>query len=140
MFAPTASDNYKIANSYLSLEDANDILRGQKDFNYWNELAQEAKEALLINSSFAIDGAISHKGKKTDEEQLLKYPRDGEEDVQLAIKIATAILALKVAKNKDDVKSETIGKLSKVYRDSAKESDILIYLNPFKARVVKIFQ
>ena len=141
IFVPFTQENYEIANSYLSIADADDIILKQSNAENWEDATDEVKQMLLIQSSFAIDGALMYQGAKTSENQLLKYPRDGVYTLPQNIKFATALTALKFS-NDDifkNVKSEMIAKHMTVYFEKAEiDDDVLVFLKPLRATTIKV--
>ena len=126
---------------YLAPQEADNLLRGQKNSNIWLDLVDEDKENLLTIASYAIDGANMYKGK-TPQGQELKFPKDYMvAGIPLAIKLATALLAFDYAKDttSKNIKSEEISKLKVEYfKDVAIKKDILLLLEPFVARTVRL--
>jgi len=141
IFVPHTETDYEIANSYLSVADADDIISKQNSSENWQGLDNPTKEMLLMQSSLAVDGAFMYAGAKTSSNQLLKYPRNGATSLPANIKFATALTALKYS-NDDvfkNIKSEMIGKHLTVYFENKEiGDDVLAFLKPLKATTVKI--
>lgn len=141
IFVPYTELNYEIANSYLSVADASDIISKQNNSATWTALASETKEMLLMQSSLAVDGALSYKGVKTSETQLLKFPRDGVYTLPRNIIFAVAMTALKYS-NDDIFKGISREKISKheteYFESKEIAPDILAFLKPLRANTIKV--
>jgi hypothetical protein len=141
LFIPYTEENIKIANSYLSVAEADSILQHQTDSSIWNSYSNETKEIMLIKSSVAIDGAIMYQGTKTDSEQVLKFPRNGSTTIPLGIKMAVAALCLRYSNTEafKNITSETISKLSITYKPNKNglDDEIMAFLKPFKCSTIK---
>lgn len=141
VFVPHTEVDYEIANSYLSIADADAIISKQRNSAKWQGFNDETKEMLLMQSSIAIDGALMYQGAKTSEAQVLKFPRDEALALPRTIGFATAITAL-LFSNDDifkNISREKIGKHETEYF-AGKEIDdsVLVYLKPLKATTVKL--
>lgn len=77
------------ANSYASEAEASAWFEALPAFyTYWNTtINQQARYTLLINAARAID-RMGFLGGKTDDDQFLEFPRDG--DLELDVKIKQA--------------------------------------------------
>lgn len=143
IFVPYTEEDIETANSYLNIEDADQIIEKQRRNTAWANFDDETKEMLLVQSSLAVDNALMYQGAKTTETQLLKFPRDESVVLPLQIKFATAFTAL-LYSNDDifkNVKREKIAKHETEYfGDKATEIDasVLAYLQSLRARTVKI--
>lgn len=147
MFTPYTEDDFEIATSYLSVDEADEIIAGQKMNTNWNNLDDDVKKILLIQSSLAVDGALMYYGVKVSDNQILKFPRkkiDDEDNkvIPLNIKFATASLCLKYSNDEafKNVTSETISKLTRVFEASSNDIglEILALLKPLKASTVRL--
>ena len=141
IFIPFTADDAEIATSYLSLEDADKIISKQTNSDNWNDADDEVKKMLLMQSSYAVDGAVKYKGTKTSSTQLLEFPRNGETTIPNNIKFAVALTAMKIS-NDDifkNIKSETIAKHTTEYFAKVEiDDDVLIFLKPLRATTIAI--
>lgn len=141
LFVPHTENDYEIANSYLNVADADDIIIKQSNSSAWQALATETKEMLLMQSSLAVDGALMYAGAKTLDTQLLKFPRNELLTLPRNILFATAMTALSYS-NDDifkNIKREKIAKHETEYfAKSTISDDILAFLNPLRATTLKI--
>jgi hypothetical protein len=143
IFVPHTEADYETANSYLNVEDADQIISKQRNNATWNGFDDETKEMLLIQSSLAVDGAMMYQGAKTSADQVLKFPRCELLTLPLQIKFATAFTALLYSNDKifKNVKREKIGKHEKEYfegLDVKVDASVLAYLEPLRATTVSI--
>ncbi|MDY0193576.1 MAG: hypothetical protein RBR93_08615 [Aliarcobacter butzleri] len=142
IFIPFTETNADIANSYLSVADADEIILKQTNSDNWNDATNETKQMLLIQASYAVDGAITYKGTKTSSTQLLNYPRDGNLTLPNNIILATALTAMKIS-NDDifkNIKSETIAKHTTEYFAKVEiDDDIMVFLKPLRATIIPVF-
>jgi hypothetical protein len=145
IFVPSTENDYVIATSYLSVTEANELINAQRNSDEWGLLTLEDKEIALNQSSLAVDGVYAYKDLKTDDSQLLKFPRNGAVVIPASLKYAVALLALKYSKGEDsrDIKSEKIGKLSwtfggEQHGKNGMTQEILSFLKPLKAKGVRI--
>jgi hypothetical protein len=143
LLVPSTAIDYVTANSYLSIEEADEIILAQQGSNAaWDCLDDPTKSIILIQSTLAVDGAFAYKGKKTDPVQLLRFPRSGSVTVPVNLKFAEALVAMDFSNEKafDGVKSEKISKMSWVF-DKSKEGvtqKVLAFLRPFRTKTVQI--
>ena len=142
LFIPYTKENFEIANSYLSVEDADALIAGQNNNSVWNTYTDEVKQTMLIQSSLAVDGALMYQGSKTSPLQVLKFPRDGSYTIPPNIKFAVVFMCLKYSNDKafKNITKETISKLSWEFKNAnvAIGDDVLAYLKPLKATSVKV--
>jgi uncharacterized protein YehS (DUF1456 family) len=142
IFIPFTETNADIANSYLSVADADEIILKQTNSDNWNDATNETKQMLLIQSSYSVDGAITYKGTKTSSTQLLNYPRDGNMTIPNNIILATALTAMKIS-NDDifkNIKSETIAKHTTEYFAKVEiDDDIMVFLKPLRATIIPVY-
>jgi hypothetical protein len=135
---PSTDQSFTGANSYISATQASEIIKDSD----WDGLAGGIKESLLIRASGLVDGFMQYQGKRTDDNQLLKFPRDGKKTIPAGVQYATALLAQRISE--DDafkgLKSEKIGKLAWEFKDGNQEigEEIATFLNRFKMRSIKI--
>lgn len=142
LFIPYTKENFEIANSYLSVEEADALIAGQKNNEVWNTYTDEVKQIMLIQSSLAVDGALIYQGSKTSPLQILKFPRNGSYTIPINIKFAVIFMCLKYSNDNafKNITKETISKLSFEFEnsDNAIGEDILAYLKPLKATSIKV--
>jgi len=141
IFIPFTETDYEIANSYLSVLDADAIILKQTNSENWNNATNDIRQMLLIQASYAVDGAITYKGTKTSSNQLLNYPRNGDMILPNNIKLATALTAMKIS-NDDifkNIKSETIAKHTTEYFTKMEiDDDVLVFLKPLRATTIAV--
>ena len=141
LFVPHTTDDYEIANSYLNVADADDIIAKQSNSSVWQALDTPTKEMLLMQSSLAVDGALMYAGAKTSSNQLLKFPRNELLTLPRNILFATALTALKYS-NDDifkNIKREQIGKHeTEFFAKVSIDDDVLVFLKPLKATTLKL--
>ena len=131
------------ANSYVTADFA-DAYFAERGEASWAELSDEEKEFALTKATDFIDASFKWRGKRSTQEQPLKFPRvdlvdtDGYEvvGVPAAIKQAVCEAALMVKDGKElfltknengAVTSETIGSLSFSYDNSKLKDDVSLY-------------
>lgn len=147
IFVPYTEADYEIANSYLSIEDADDIILKQANSEAWDILEDEDKQMLLMQSSLAVDGAFMYQGAKTSSNQILKFPRNESLVLPQNIKFATAMMCLDYSNDEvfKNIKREKISKHETEYfsnsdnlTNGAVNSGIVAFLRPLRATTVKI--
>jgi len=147
IFVPHTEPDYEIANSYLSVAGADEIILKQGNSEAWQELDDSTKEMLLMQSSLAVDGVFMYAGAKTSENQILKFPRNELLTLPRNIKFATAMICLDYANDEifKNIKSEQIAKHKTEYFSNSENltngivsSNIMAFLNPLRATTVKI--
>lgn len=142
IFIPFTAEDAEIATSYLSLEDANKIISKQTNSDNWNDADDEVKKMLLMQSSYAVDGAVKYKGTKTSSTQLLEFPRNGETIIPNNIKFAVALTAMKIS-NDDifkNIKVETIAKHTTEYFAKVEiDDEVMIFLKSLRATTIPVF-
>jgi hypothetical protein len=76
-------------NSHITLADAETLMLERLDLDgIWSNASDIQKTAALIQASRQISNEILY-GNKTDEDQLLAFPRDGETEVETEAEQAT---------------------------------------------------
>ena len=145
LFIPSTDEDYIEATSYLSITDADELINAQRNSDEWSSLAEDDKKVFLNQASLAVDGVYAYKNLRTDESQILKFPRNGAVIIPASLKYAVALLALRYAKGEDsrDVLSEKIGKMnwtfgSRQNGQNGMTQEILSFLKPLQAKGVKI--
>lgn len=94
--------------SYLTIEEATELLTNTIGAESWLSLTESNKNASLIQASFLLDSNFDWLGSITDQAQELRWPRTGVVDrdnrqipsnmVPQSIKYATALMALHLTK------------------------------------------
>ncbi len=123
------------ANSYLSLAAAQALGAYRVGASGWLEdLDADQQMATLATATAAIDALEPIlDGDKSDEDQALEFPRDGDSTIPKKIERATAMLAFSyasafaedgsqsdpLAPTRNDVKKEKVGPLETEYFDRA---------------------
>lgn len=142
IFVPYTEQDVDIANSYLSIQDADDIILKQQESEEWSNLSQSEKEVLLIQSSLSVDGAMQYQGAKTSPTQTLRFPVDGSYNLPRNITFATALLAMSISNDENfkNIKREKESKHEIEYFESTQlvNNDILVFLKPLKMTTKKI--
>ena len=142
IFIPSTNQTYVNATSYLTLDEANLIIGSNRDSDHWDTLNDDSKQFILNQVSLSVDGLFSYQHNKTDETQMLKFPRNKSITIPQQIKYAVCALALSVAKDEafKNIKAETIDKMSwqffKTFNGATDE--VMSYLRPLKMKGVKI--
>lgn len=94
--------------SYLSIEEATELLTNTIGAESWMSLTDTNKNASLIQASFLLDSNFDWLGSITDQAQELRWPRTGVVDkdnrqipsdvIPQSVKYATALMALHLTK------------------------------------------
>lgn len=142
LFVPYTEEDYEIANSYLNVVDADDIINKQQNSSVWQAFDAPTKEMMLMQSSLAVDGALMYAGNKTSINQLLKFPRNESLVLPRNILFATAMTALKYS-NDDvfkNIKREKIAKHETEFfeKNTTIDDDVLAFLRPLGATTQKL--
>lgn len=147
IFVPHTELDYEIANSYLNVADADEIITKQTNSETWVALDAPTKQMLLMQSSLAIDGALMYQGTKTSLNQILKFPRNTLLTLPQNIKFATAMMCLDYSNDEvfKNIKKEKISKHETEYfsnsdnlTNGAVGSGIIAFLTPLKAITMRI--
>ena len=85
------------ANTYVTLEEANNILEAVFDYEEWKLLTDEQKKTCLVNATNKIN-LLAVKGSKLDTEQALIFPRNWETAVSDKVKMAQCYEALEICR------------------------------------------
>lgn len=111
-------------NSYNDVSGADLYFTDRLNSENWD--SHSDKESVLITATLIQDSLCVWDGSKTDEDQNLEFPRDGETEVPNDIKIANLEIALEISNQ--DVTSFTspVQDLSKLKAGSV----TLDFLNP----------
>lgn len=147
IFVPHTETDYEIANSYLSIADAIDIIGKQSNSEAFINLEEDTQKMLLMQSSLAVDGAVIYAGAKTSQNQVLMYPRKNNLDLPQNIKFATAMMCLDYSNDEifKNIKKEKIGKHETEFFSNSDNltngvvsSNIIAFLNPLRATTMKL--
>lgn len=120
-------------NSYITLEEANEMLKGEKLYEQYAALSDEQKEKLLRDAALRID-LLNFTGRKKSVMQYMEFPRNYQNEVPYQVKYAQAAEAVCVldteAENRrmmqeQGVTSVTLGKVSESYSGTAAGSTAL---------------
>lgn len=126
------------SNSYVSVVFADNYF-SVRGISKWLELEEDKKEQLLIRATDYIDSTFQWYGKKLNQEQSLRFPRENLFDyegneikniptcLKQAVCEASLLLAdgnelFQTSESNGNVVSETIGQLSFTYSKDNKES------------------
>lgn len=150
IFIPYTEENFETATSYLSVEEADEIIAGQRNNSIWNGYDAGVKEAILNQASVAVDSALMYQGKKISSLQLLKFPRMGVDEkvdevskkLPINIKYAVSTICVQYSNDKafKNITQETISKLNWTFKESTNDigAEVLTFLKPLKATIVRI--
>ena len=84
-------------NSYVTLEEAENIIKTIYDNAEWQSLTDEQKKVSLVNATNKIN-LLAVKGEKLDSSQKLIFPRNWETAVSDKVKIAQCYEALEICR------------------------------------------
>ena len=142
IFIPSTDSTFVTATSYLALDEANQIIGSNTDSGQWDTLDDEVKQFILNQASLSVDGLFSYQHNKTDESQMLKFPRNESTSIPQSVKYAVCSLGLSIAKDEafKNVKAETIGKMSWQFYQTfnGATDEVMSYLRPLKMKGVRI--
>lgn len=102
-------------NSYVTLVEADEYFLTRYNSASWNVLDDTTKETLLISATRSLDLYCDWKGNKTEENQLLAFPRDDEATPE-NIKYAQCEIAFSILES-NSVVSEREPNLTKLKAD-----------------------
>ena len=117
-------------NSYLSIEEANDIIKDIDTSKRWYELSIEEQSQYLILATVHIDSLMLSSRKHTSE-QVLQFPRGRNTEVPRAVLLAQALEALALsdsqAMQRDSLREQGVtsiklGNTSESYSDDSNSS------------------
>ena len=101
------------SNSYVTLEEANNILELVFDSAEWSALTDEQKKVCLVNATNKIN-LLFVKGEKLDSSQELMFPRDWETAVSNSVKMAQCYEALEICRyNYSRAREQSAGVVSR---------------------------
>lgn len=84
-------------NTYVTLEEAENIIKTIYDNAEWQSLTDEQKKVSLVNATNKIN-LLAVKGEKLDSSQKLIFPRNWEAAVSDKVKIAQCYEALEICR------------------------------------------
>ena len=84
-------------NTYVTLEEAGNIIETIYDNAEWQSLTDEQKKVCLVNAANKIN-LLAVKGEKLDSSQELSFPRDWETAVSNNVKMAQCYEALEICR------------------------------------------
>ena len=84
-------------NTYVTLEEAENIIKTIYDNAEWQSLTDEQKKVSLVNATNKIN-LLAVKGEKLDSSQKLIFPRNWETAVSDKVKIAQCYEALEICR------------------------------------------
>ena len=84
-------------NTYVTLEEAENIIKTIYDNAEWQSLTDEQKKVSLVNATNKIN-LLAVKGEKLDSSQELIFPRNWEAAVSDKVKIAQCYEALEICR------------------------------------------
>jgi len=113
MIAST-STTYAEATSYADISEIEALLSNQKEKDKFINLDISFKEMLAEIQSKAIDGFYIYSGSKTNAQQILNFPRDGNTEIPQAVRFALALLCLDYANTIADTSTSTSSGASSV--------------------------
>lgn len=134
-------------NTYITVDEANQILSPERDYNRWTTLTNTEKESYLVMATRNIDG-MHYTGRKAAPEQTLSFPRQYQPEVPANIKLAQALQALYLSNTpiymrkqlqSQGVTSIALGKASESYGNTSSNNsasgilchDALCLLRPY---------
>lgn len=88
------------SNSYITLENAETYFEERLNSDAWEDANENDKKRALITSTKSID-RLNFSGGKTNDEQVLQFPRDDDASIPQTIKDATCENALMLLDDKD---------------------------------------
>ena len=117
-------------NSYLSLEEANELIKDVDTSGKWRELTDGERKQYLILATVHID-SLMLTSRKHSAEQTLQFPRGRNSEVPRAVLMAQALEALTLsdtqAMQRDSLREQGVtsiklGNTSESYSDDSNSS------------------
>lgn len=117
-------------NSYLSLEEANELIEDVDIAGRWRELTDGERKQYLILAAVHID-SLMLSSRKHSSEQIMQFPRGRSSEVPRAVLMAQALEALTLsdaqamqrsALREQGVTSIKLGSTSESYSDDSNSS------------------
>lgn len=103
-------------DSYIDVAYADAYFESRYNSSFWTALNTATKETLLKSATRAEDVYCDWSGDKTDDEQDLEHPRNGDTEVSEKIKIAECEIAFSIHSN-NSVIDEKEAPLTKLKAD-----------------------
>ncbi len=116
-------------DSYITVHESEELLRGHKLYDPYLALPELSKERLLKEAVMRID-SLPFSGRKYGLGQKMAFPRNGSAEIPYRVKMAQAIEAACVldseAENRrlmaeQGVRSVTLGKVSESYSENGND-------------------
>ena len=116
-----------MSGSYCTIEEANAYFSGRLHAESWFEADDETKENAILQATKAIDRQLL-RGRKTNPEQELAFPRHPDTEIPAAVKEACCEEALAILERgnsqrrrlqQEGVQSFTLGNMSESYAAGA---------------------
>ena len=117
-------------NSYLNLDEANELIDGVDTTGKWRELTDGERKQYLILATVHID-SLMLTSRKHSAEQILQFPRGKSSEVPRAVLMAQALEALtlsdtqamqRISLREQGVTSIKLGNTSESYSDNLNSS------------------
>ncbi len=139
--------DYIKANSYINLEDADIIASILPKTGQWGSFDDEKRKIWIISASLGVDGMESFQGYPTNENQVLKFPRNGSFEIPIGLHYAVVKLAVRLSEENefkdikrevsDDFEYEYFGN-SGINEEFKRDPDVMLFLNRYKRYTVKL--
>lgn len=119
-------------NSYITVDEALDFLKGSKLYEEFAGLPDEEKEYQLRQAVLRIE-RMPFSGRKKSVMQFLSFPREGQNEIPYQVKAAQALEAAAALDNEAEsrlsmqaqgVSSVTVGQVSESYSGTGKMSNM----------------
>lgn len=132
-------------NSYITVAEADELIKGEAFAKQWESLTEDAKEGSLKSAARRIN-SLRFVGKKHTIFQEMEFPRDAMRDVPAAVKLAQILeaagaldsqTATRRKLQEEGVSSITLGNASESYKSSGSSlhglcsSDAFALLRPY---------
>ena len=96
-------------NSFINEEDADTYFNGRLNSDVWEDSSSKDRQKALITSTRRIN-KLNFEGEKTDEDQMLQFPRDDDTVIPSDIEYGTCELALALLDGIDpEIEFENLG-------------------------------
>lgn len=89
-----------MSSQYADIEYANEYFMGRLFGQQWFSFQENQRKQALVQAVISID-ALNYLGNKTDQDQKLEFPRNGDTEVPEAIMQASCEIALSLLKGVD---------------------------------------
>lgn len=120
-------------NSYLSLDEANELIADVDTSGRWHELSEDERKQYLILAALHIDNLMLS-SRKHSSEQAMQFPRGQNTEVPRAVMLAQVLEALtlsdtqamqRASLREQGVTSITLGNTSESYSDGSASGNAL---------------